>query len=59
MMNALRGRPRSDDLHLALIYMDAIRSHRMPYESHLIREKGALLKVAKELLFLKSLHDLG
>ena len=59
-MNALGGRPRLDGLHLALIHTDAIRrSHHILEESHLIREKGALLKVAKEILFLKYLYDLG
>jgi len=58
IMNAFGGRPRPS-LHFALIHMDAIRSHHISQESHLIREKGALLKVAEELLVLKYSHDLG
>jgi len=59
IMNTLGSRPRPKGLDFAFIHMDAIRSDHIPYEGHLIREEGALPKVAKELLSLKYLHDLG
>ena len=57
IMDAFGCRPRLNCIHLTLIHTDAIESNNITQKGHLMCEKGAPLKVAKELLPFKNSHD--
>ena len=59
IMNTFWYRPRPNSLHFTFINTDPIGGHHITQKSHLLCEKGALLKVTIQLFFLKYPHNFG